>query len=115
MRVCVEKTIFEKLLEISANQQTIHLDGRNTACVKPFDIDHLRSANKIQSQHSPACVCPVNFWNDNRAPGAEVVAEPIRVPPFPYVVHLFEDRGVKLTKHPFPIGILVCFGKEAVR
>ena len=47
-------------------------------------------------------------------PGAEVVAEAIGVSPFLDVIHLLEDRGVKLAQHAFPVGILVCLRKEAI-
>ena len=47
-------------------------------------------------------------------PGAEVVAEPIRVASFLHVIHLLEDGGVKLRSIPSQSAFLIGFGKEAI-
>src|SRR6185369_11463802 len=90
MRISVKESVFEQLLEIRANEHPVDLDWRDAIRAQTLEVNHLRSANEVEREHARVRVRPVNFRHSNRAPGAEVITEPISVTPFPDVVHLFE-------------------------
>ena len=52
MRIRVEETVFKQLLQVSANQKSVHFDWRNAVRLQAFDVYDLGAANKVECKHS---------------------------------------------------------------
>src|ERR1700752_2471014 len=115
VRVGVEKTVIQQLLEIRADQQTVNFDWRNAIRSQAFEVNHLRATNEIERKYPRICVGPVDLRNSNGTPGAKVVTKPVRITSLFHVVRLFKDGGVKLAQHSFPICILIRAREETIR
>src|SRR6185369_4344832 len=52
MRIGVKETVLQQLLEVRADQHAIDFDRRDAIGAQSFEIDYLRTANKVEREHA---------------------------------------------------------------
>src|SRR5664279_651125 len=93
MQVGVENAVIKDLL----HERFSH-DKSYFASVKPLLIKQIHATgfypfNEFQSQHSFACVIPINFWNMNLHVVPEVVCKTVCVPSFMSIIYFFKNAA----------------------